>query len=68
MQPGAGFAVLTVLFGVQHVRYLEQYRVDSIFRIFGLKAHVKVSRAALPVVGELIYFCGGAYVLCSTLP
>jgi len=26
----------------QHVRYLEHYRVDSIFRIFGLKAHVKV--------------------------
>merc|ERR1712160_48976 len=26
----------------QHVRYLEQYRVDSIFRIFGLKAQLKV--------------------------
>merc|ERR1712139_273986 len=26
----------------QHVRYLEQYRTDSIFRIFGLKAHCKV--------------------------
>jgi chromosome segregation ATPase len=26
----------------QHVRYLEQYRVDSIFRIFALKAQVKV--------------------------
>merc|ERR1711865_1364296 len=27
---------------LQHVRYLEQYRVDSIFRIFGLKAQLKV--------------------------
>merc|ERR1712072_1318691 len=26
----------------KHVRYLEQYRTDSIFRIFGLKAHLKV--------------------------
>merc|ERR1712072_1643405 len=26
----------------KHVRYLEQYRTDSIFRIFGLKAHCKV--------------------------
>merc|ERR1712022_22865 len=26
----------------QHVRYLEQCRVDSIFRIFGLKAQLKV--------------------------
>jgi len=26
----------------KHCRYLEQYRTDSIFRIMGLKAHVKV--------------------------
>lgn len=26
----------------KHVRYLEQYRTDSIFRLMGLKAHVKV--------------------------
>lgn len=26
----------------KHNRYLEQYRTDSIFRIMGLKAHVKV--------------------------
>ena len=27
---------------MNHDRYLEQYRTDSIFRIMGLKAHVKV--------------------------
>ena len=27
----------------KHCRYLEQYRTDSIFRIMGLKAHVKVN-------------------------
>lgn len=26
----------------KHCRYLEQYRTDSIFRLMGLKAHVKV--------------------------
>jgi len=26
----------------KHCRYLDQYRTDSIFRLFGLKAHVKV--------------------------
>jgi len=31
----------------QHVRFLEHYRVDSIFRIFGLKAQVKVLQSQL---------------------
>lgn len=45
----SGLVDETGVFDMQkkHVRYLEQYRTDSIFRLMGLKAHVKVLSESL---------------------